>query len=229
MLRGTDRHRDRADARDFLGRSRAGGEERGSPEPQMEPFARAARSQGRTAAQPRGLDRTAAKRKLAANSPPHLQLHTPLSLPLERDRLHARGGARKAKGTCSATAFFLRLPCPDWLDGGSRLASSENHALSARVYSSSTQRRSNEAHAPGPISVWLCSSARRATRKPLSTPLASAVWRRGSRATRYSSARATWQARLRRRVRPRPPRTARRSRRRRPAQRRRRRWRCDLV
>ena len=57
MLRGTDRHRDRADARDFLGRSRAGGEERGSPEPQMEPFARAARTQGRTAAQPRGLDR----------------------------------------------------------------------------------------------------------------------------------------------------------------------------
>ena len=124
MLRGTDRHRDRADARDFLCRSRAGGEERGSPEPQMEPFARAARTQGRTAAQPRGLDRAAPERKLAAKSPPHLHcyIHTPLSLPLERDRLHARGGARKAKGTCSATAFFLRLPCPDWLDGGSRLA-----------------------------------------------------------------------------------------------------------
>ena len=74
-----DRHRDRADARDFLGRSRAGGEERGSPESQMEPFARAARSQGRTAAQPRGLDRQSPprERKLAANSPPHL--HTPLS------------------------------------------------------------------------------------------------------------------------------------------------------
>ena len=107
MLRGTDRHRDRADARDFLGRSRAGGEERGSPEPQMEPFARAARTQGRTAAQPRGLDTTPPERKLAAKSPPHPYTH--LSLPLERDRLHARGGARKAKGHAALLPFFYAL------------------------------------------------------------------------------------------------------------------------
>jgi len=85
-----------------------------SPASQMEPFARAARSQERTAAQPRGLDRTPPERKLAAKSPPQPHLHTPLSLPLERERLHARGGARKAKGTCSATAFFLRLVRTGW-------------------------------------------------------------------------------------------------------------------
>ena len=91
-----------------------------SPASQMEPFARAARSQERTAAQPRGLDRTPPERKLAAKSPPQPPLHTPLSLPLERERLHARGGARKAKGHAALLPFFA--PCPDWLDGGSRLA-----------------------------------------------------------------------------------------------------------
>ena len=94
MLRGTDRHRDRADARDFLGRSRAGGEERGSPEPQMEPFARAARTQGRTAAQPRGLDRTAAERKLAAKSPPP-PTHTSLSLSSESGSTHEAARAKE--------------------------------------------------------------------------------------------------------------------------------------
>ena len=95
MLRGTDRHRDRADARDFLGRSRAGGEERGSPEPQMEPFARAARTQGRTAAQPRGLDRrtTAREGNTALILPP--PTHTSLSP--SRARAAPRTRAARAK------------------------------------------------------------------------------------------------------------------------------------
>ena len=95
MLRGTDRHRDRADARDFLGRSRAGGEERGSPEPQMEPFARAARSQGRTAAQPRGLDRhhhREVETRRQFSPPP---THTSLSLSSESGSTHE---AARAKG-----------------------------------------------------------------------------------------------------------------------------------
>ena len=58
-----------------------------------------------------GTDRGAAARfrhnsrekwKLAANSPPPTYTH--LSLPLERERLHARGGARKGIGSGARSA-----------------------------------------------------------------------------------------------------------------------------
>ena len=96
--------------RAILCRSRAGGEERGSPEPQMEPFARAARTQGRTAAQPRGLDTTPPERKLAAKSPPHL--HTPLSPSRARAAPRTRRRAQRDRQRRAQRATHLAAKPP---------------------------------------------------------------------------------------------------------------------